>query len=422
MGVQKMVKPEQIGLSASRLKRVDEVMKRRYVDSGRLPGILTMVYRRGNLAHVGMAGHMDLERNKPIREDAIFRIYSMSKPITSVALMMLAEEGLIGLDDDVATHIPSWKNLGVYASGMPSLVAGASQQFVTTPVARPMKVVDLVTHTSGLTYGFMNRTSVDRAYREAHIAESSAKGGLDTMIERLSTIPLEFSPGTRWNYSVSIDVMGYLVEKLSGTSFGEFLRTRLFDPLGMTDTAFWCPPEKLERFASCYQPDGRGGIRLQDDAANSTYAAPPNLESGGGGLVSTAHDYLRFCRMLVHGGTLDGVQILSPKTVALFSLNHLTENRELADMTTPGLFSEGGYSGIGFSIGCGVNIDVAKTRLPGTTGEFFWGGAASTAFWIDPKEELAVVFMTQVIGSDARLTLRRDLRTLVYSAMTESFA
>ncbi len=421
-GSGQMVKPEQIGLSASRLKRVDEVMNRRYVDSGRLPGILTMVYRRGNLAHVGMAGHMDLERNKPIREDAIFRIYSMSKPITSVALMMLAEEGLIGLDDDVATHIPSWKNLGVYASGVPSLVAGAPPQFLTTPVARPMKVVDLVTHTSGLTYGFMNRTSVDRAYREAHIAESSAKGGLDTMIERLSTIPLEFSPGTRWNYSVSIDVMGYLVQKLSGMSFGEFLRTRLFEPLGMTDTAFWCPPEKLERFASCYQPKSGGGIRLQDDAANSTYAAPPNLESGGGGLVSTAHDYLRFCRMMLHGGTLDGVQILSPKTVALFSLNHLPENRELADMTTPGLFSEGGYSGIGFSIGCGVNIDVAKTRLPGTTGEYFWGGAASTAFWIDPEEDLAVVFMTQVIGSDARLTLRRDLRTLVYSSMTESFA
>jgi CubicO group peptidase (beta-lactamase class C family) len=416
-----MVKPEQLGLSASRLARLDEVMKRRYVDSGRLPGMLTMVYRRGKLAHTGMAGHIDLERDKPMREDAIFRIYSMSKPITSVALMMLAEEGLIGLDDDVATHIPSWKNLGVYATGVPSLVAGGPQQFLTTPVLRPMKVVDLVTHTSGLTYGFMNRTSVDRAYREAHIAEPSAKGGLDTMIESLSTIPLEFSPGTRWNYSVSIDVMGYLVQKLGGMSFGEFLRTRLFQPLGMTDTAFWCPPEKLERFASCYQPKGGGGIRLQDDAGASTYAAPPNLESGGGGLVSTAHDYLRFCRMMLHGGTLDGVQILSPKTVALFSLNHLSENRELAAMTTPGMFSEGGYSGIGFSIGCGVNIDVAKTRLPGTTGEFFWGGAASTAFWIDPKEQLAVVFMTQVIGSDARLTLRRDLRTLVYSAMTESY-
>jgi CubicO group peptidase (beta-lactamase class C family) len=417
-----VVKAEAIGLSASRLARLDEVMKRRYVDSGRLPGLLTMVYRRGVLAHVGMSGHMDLERGKPMRENAIFRIYSMTKPITAVALMMLAEEGLIGLDDDVATHIPSWRNLGVYATGLPSLPPTSAPSFLTTPVARPMKVVDLVTHTSGLTYGFMNRTSVDRAYRDARIAEFNAEGGLDAMIDQLATLPLDFSPGTAWNYSVSIDVMGYLVQKLSGMSFGEFLRTRLFEPLGMVDTAFWCPSEKRDRFASCYQPDGAGGIKLQDDAGNSTYAAPPKLESGGGGLVSTAHDYMRFCRMMLHGGTLDGVQILSPKTVALFSLNHLPENKELADMAPPGLFSEAGYSGIGFSIGCGVNINVSRTRLPGTLGEFFWGGAASTAFWIDPKEELSVVFMTQVLFSDARLTLRRDLRTLVYSAMTESFA
>jgi CubicO group peptidase (beta-lactamase class C family) len=263
---------------------------------------------------------------------------------------------------------------------------------------------------------------VDRAYRHGRIAEFGAEGGLDAMIERLAKLPLEFSPGTAWNYSVSIDVMGYLVQKLSGMSFGEFLRTRLFEPLGMTDTAFWCPPEKIDRFASCYQPKEGGGIKLQDDAGKSTYAAPPNLESGGGGLVSTAHDYMRFCQMLVHGGALDGVQILSPKTVALFSLNYLPDNQQIADMAPPGLFSEAGYAGVGFSIGCGVTIDVAKTRLPGTEGEFMWGGAASTAFWVDPKEELAVVFMTQVIGSDARLTLRRDLRTLVYSAMTESFA
>ena len=416
------MKSDAVGLSASRLTRLDEVMKRRYVDTGRLPGILTMVYRRGMLAHTGMSGHMDLERGKPMREDAIFRIYSMSKPITAVALMMLAEEGLIGLDDDVAAYIPSWKNLGVYATGLPSLIPTGRMSFLTTPVERPMKVVDLVTHTSGLTYGFMNRTNVDRAYRDANIAGFNAEGGLDAMIDQLATLPLEFSPGTAWNYSVSIDVMGYLVQKLSGMSFGAFLRTRLFEPLGMVDTAFWCPREKVDRFTSCYQPQEGGGIKLQDDAGRSTYAAPPSLESGGGGLVSTAYDYMRFCRMMLAGGTLDGVQILSPKTVALFSLNHLPDNQELGDMAPPGLFSEAGYSGIGFSIGCGVNIDVARTRLPGTLGEYFWGGAASTAFWIDPKEELAVVFMTQVIGSDARLTLRRDLRTLVYSAMTESFA
>ena len=306
---------------------------------------------------------MDLERGKVMREDAIFRIYSMSKPITAVALMMLVEEGFLGLEDDVATYIPSWKDLGVYASGTPSLTSSASPLFTTTPLARPMKVVDLVTHTSGLTYGFMNRTSVDRAYRGLKVAEPDSETNLDTMIEQLSTLPLEFSPGTAGNYSVSIDVVGYLVQKLSGQSFGEFLSKRLFEPLGMTDTAFWCPPEKIDRFASCYMPGESGALRLQDDAAKSTYAEPPRLESGGGGLVSTAQDYMRFCRMMVNGGTLDGVQILSPKTVALFSVNFLPGNEELVQMAPPGMFSEAGYGGTGFSIGCGVTLDVARTRL-----------------------------------------------------------
>ena len=417
-----MAKPESVGMSSARLQKLDQVMTHRYVDGGHLPGILTMVHRKGELVHTGMSGHMDIERDKPMREDAIFRIYSMTKPITAVALMMLVEEGLIGLDDAVATHIPSWKKLGVYASGMPTLLADAPPSFITTPTERPMKVVDLVTHTSGLTYGFMMRTSVDAAYRKLKINDFQTPGGLEAMMEQLSELPLEFSPGTRWNYSVAIDVMGYLVQKLSGQSFGEFLHSRLFKPLGMVDTGFFCPPEKIDRFTSCYQPKRGGGLQVQDDGQKSTYAKPPILESGGGGLVSTAHDYMRFCRMMLNGGSLDGVQILSPKTVELFSLNFLPDNQELASMAPPGAFSEAGSSGIGFSIGCGVNIDVARTRLPGSLGEYFWGGAASTAFWIDPKEDLTVVFMTQVMGTDARLTLRRDLRTLVYSAMTESLA
>jgi len=417
------MKPETVGMSSARLTQLDQVMKRRYVDGGYLPGMLTQVYRKGHLVHTGICGHMDLERGKPMREDAIFRIYSMSKPITAVALMMLVEEGLIGLDDIVHSHIPEWKNVGVYSSGMPSLLPDAPPSFLTTPVQRAMKVVDLATHTSGLTYGFMMRSAVDAAYRKAKVVDRETPDGLQGMVAQLAQIPLDFSPGTAWNYSVSIDVLGYLVEKLSGMSFGEFLRTRLFDPLGMKDTAFYVPSDDIERFTSCYQPETQGsGLRLQDDGRESTYAKPPMLESGGGGLVSTAHDYLRFCRMMLNGGTLDGVQILSPKTVALFSLNYLPDAREIADMALPGMFSESGYAGVGFSLGCGVNVNVAKTRLPGSLGEYFWGGAAATAFWIDPKEELTVVFMTQVIGSSARLTLRRDLRTLVYSAMTESFA
>jgi CubicO group peptidase (beta-lactamase class C family) len=416
------MKPETVGMSSARLARLDEVMKRRYVDSGYLPGILTQIYRKGDLVHTGMSGHIDLERGQPMREDAIFRIYSMSKPITAVALMMLVEEGLIGLDDLVSVHIPAWRHLGVYASGMPSLLPDAPPAFLTVPTRRPMKVIDLATHTSGLTYGFMMRTAVDAAYRRAKVNDRETVGGLPAMVDQLAQIPLEFSPGTAWNYSVSIDVLGYLIERLSGVGFGEFLRTRLFEPLGMNDTAFYVPPEKIPRFASCYQPGSGGRLKLQEDARESAYARPPLLEAGGAGLVSTAHDYLRFCRMMLNGGTLDGVRILSPKTVALFSLNYLPDGRELADLAPPGMFSESGYAGIGFSLGCGVTVDVAKARLPGSPGEDFWGGAAATAFWIDPREELTVVFMTQVIGSEARLTLRRDLRTLVYSAVTESFA
>ena len=417
-----MSKPESVGLSSKRLATLDRVMKERYVDTGLLPGWHTQIFRRGELAHNSMTGQMDLERNKGWREDAIVRIYSMTKPITAVALMMLVEEGKIGLEDNVHTHIPSWKGLRVYQSGVPSLVESTAGQYITTPTKRPMKVVDLVTHTSGLTYGFMWRTAVDAAYRRAKINDFQTPGGLDAFIEQLAKLPLDFSPGDNWNYSVSIDVMGYLVQKLSDMTFGEFLRTRLFEPLGMKDTSFSVPGSKMDRFASCYMPKPGGGLKIQDDAGKSTYAEPPKLESGGGGLVSTMHDYARFCRMMLGGGTLDGVQILSPKTVAMFGINLLPDNKLLADLSAAATFTEAGYNGIGFSIGCGVTMDLAQTRIPGTPGEYFWGGAASTAFWIDPKEDLTVVFMTQVMGTDARLTLRRDLRTLVYSAMTESYA
>jgi CubicO group peptidase (beta-lactamase class C family) len=315
---------------------------------------------------------------------------------------------------------PSWKNLRVYASGMPSLVENTAGQFITIPPKRPMKVIDLVTHTSGLTYGFMSRTAVDAEYRRQKVGDFQTPGGLDAFIDQLSKIPLDFSPGDYWMYSVSIDVMGYLVQKLSGQTFGEFLRTRLFEPLGMKDTSFSVPANKMDRFASCYMPKQGGGLKLQDDSQKSTYAEPPKLESGGGGLVSTAHDYMRFCKMMLGGGSLDGVQILSPKTVQMFGMNLLPENKLLSDMSAAITFSEAGYAGVGFSIGCGVTMSPTLTHVQGTPGEFFWGGAASTAFWIDPKEDLAVVFMTQVMGTDARLTLRRDLRTLVYSAMTES--
>jgi CubicO group peptidase (beta-lactamase class C family) len=234
-----MATAERVGLSSERLALLDRVMKARYVDTGMLPGFHTMIHRDGELAHDSCVGLMDTERGTPLRDDTIHRIYSMSKPITAVALMMLVEEGALGLDDDVRVHIPSWKKLGVYASGLPGLLSDTSGQFVTVPPKRPMKVIDLVRHTSGLTYGFMHRTSVDAAYRARKVGDVQTPGGLDEFIEQLSTLPLDYSPGDMWTYSVSIDVMGYLVQKLSGLSFGEFLRTRLFEPLKMHDTAFY---------------------------------------------------------------------------------------------------------------------------------------------------------------------------------------
>jgi CubicO group peptidase (beta-lactamase class C family) len=406
---------DRAGFSLTRLARIGDYLQREYVDRSLVPGTLAQVWRKGELAYSAMAGSIDLERARPMREDAIFRIYSMTKPVTAVALMMLAEEGHLSLTDDVERWIPSWKGMSVYKEG-------ALGHFRTVPARRPIKVIDLCTHTSGLTYGNTERSPVEAAYRELSVAAKTTEGGLPTMMEQLARLPLVFSPGEAWNYSVAIDVMGYLVETISGQPFGEFLRRRIFEPLRMPDTAFWCPPEKLDRFASCYEAKADGSLVLQDDAGKSTYAQPPKLESGGGGLVSTAADYMRFCRMMLNGGSLDGVQIISPKTVAMFSVNYLPDGKDMVDMTTWSFGAAEGYSGVGYSLACAVNTDLAKTRLPGTPGEFFWSGAASTYFWIDPAEDLAVVFMTQVMAQPTRFALRRGLRQIVYGAMTESLA
>lgn len=402
------------GFSAARLARIVPSLAENYVATGAIPGALLMIWRRGALVHLDMAGHSDLARGQPVREDAIYRIYSMTKPVTSVALLMLLEDGKIALDDPVSRFIPGFAGLGVHAGG--------GEPFSTTAPSRPMLVIDLLRHTSGLTYGFHNRTPVDAAYRRLNIGAADTQGRLAAMIAQLETLPLEFSPGEQWNYSVATDVAGYLVEKLSGMTLGDFFRNRIFLPLNMHDTGFFVPAEKLDRFTTCYQVEG-GRLVVQDDARASTFAAPPRLESGGGGLVGTAGDYMRFCRMLLNGGSLDCAQMLSPKTMALMTMNHLPHDRQMTQMMpATGLFDETGYSGVGFGLGVSVTVDLPATRLPGSVGEFAWGGAASTVFFVDPKEDMAVVFMTQVLGAPERVRLRRDLRTLVYGAMTESFA
>jgi CubicO group peptidase (beta-lactamase class C family) len=399
------------GMSVAALARVDDHLKRRYLDAGRFPGTQLLVWRRGQLVHSTVQGFADLERKAPVRDDTIFRIYSMTKPVTSVAFMMLVEEGRVALDEPVHKYIPAWKDLGVFQAGMAPL-------FQTRPPARPMLIVDLLRHTSGLTYGFQNRTNVDAAYRAQKVGEIEKAGTLQSMIDDLAKIPLEFSPGEAWNYSVSTDVLGHLIEVIAGQPFEQFLKERIFDPLGMTDTGFFVPPENAHRLAACYVADGKGGMTLQDDPTTSSFLAPPSFISGGGGLCSTAADYLTFCRALLNRGALGGVRLLGPKTLALMTANHLPGGRDLTEMSKS-LFSEATYAGVGFGLGFSVTMKPALTMIPGSAGEYAWGGAATTSFWIDPAEDLIVVFMTQVLPSSA-YPVRRELRTMIYAAMTDS--
>ncbi len=393
------------GFSEERLARIPRFLQDQ-VDQGQLPGALTLIWRRGRIAHASLVGQMDLSRATPMRADAIFRLYSMTKPVTVVALLMMMEEGRIALDDSVARFIPGFARLKVRTGETPP---------------RAMTVLDLLRHTAGFTYGFHNRTPIDAAYRRLRIAEFDTEGGLAAMIAQLESLPLEYAPGDAWIYSVAIDVAGYLVERVSGQSFASFVREKILHPLQMADTDFLVPEEKRQRFAACYAlKDGK--LDLFDDPAQSPWFAAPKLESGGGGLAGTADDYLRFCRMLLNNGELDGARLLSPKTVALMTSNHLPGGKEIADLSpVSDAFNESGYRGIGFGLGVAVTLDPVRVGIPGTAGEFAWGGMASTAFFVDPQEDMAVVFMTQVITDTARrVRLRRDLRSLVYGAMTDA--
>jgi CubicO group peptidase (beta-lactamase class C family) len=422
MAAPTLASPESAGMSATAFERIQNHLKNHYIDAGRFPGTQLTVFRRGKLVHSAVQGFADIERGVAVKDDTIFRIYSMTKPITSIAFMMLVEEGRVALDEPVHKYIPEWNNLGVFQ-------AGTMPAFLTRPPSRPMQIVDLMRHTSGLTYGFQQRSNVDAAYRELKIGEVEKTGTLQSMIADLSRIPLEFSPGEAWNYSVSTDVIGYLIGQISGKPFEQFLQERIFDPLEMKDTGFFVPSAKAHRLAACYaaSPQGamtfhasdrKGGLTLQDDPATSSFLSPPSFISGGGGLCSTAADYLTFCRALLNGGTLDGVRLIGPKTLALMTSNHLPGGRTLPELSRS-LFSEASYHGIGFGLGFSVTLDAAKTLIPGSAGEYAWGGAATTSFWIDPAEELIAIFMTQVLPSTAT-AIRRELRTMIYAAITES--
>lgn len=400
--------PESHGFDSARLARIDALLNDRYVATGLLPNAQLLIARAGEIVHFSSHGNAR-EGGAPINDQSLFRIASMTKPITSIAFMMLAEEARVALDTPVHHVLPEFKGVGVYNGG------GGGVPFATKPTAEPMRMVDLLRHTAGLTYGFQNRSNVDAAYREQKLENWFGNHDLDSFVAALGKLPLEFSPGSAWNYSVATDVLGAVVQRVSGVPLDEFLHNRIFAPLGMHDTFFAVPEGKVSRLTDCYDwvP---GGKKLFDRGEASAWARQPRLLSGGGGLVSTALDYHRFCAMCLNGGVLDGVRILSRKTLDLMTQNHLPGGSDLASMSQS-LFSETQNAGTGFGLGFAVNIDPVRSMMPGSIGEYYWGGMFSTAFFIDPVERIHMIFMTQLRPSST-YPIRRELKTMIYSALT----
>jgi len=399
--------PEKIGLSPSRLARVKTWMKK-YIDEGKLPGATTLVARHGQVAFCETMGYGDLENNKPLALDSILRFYSMSKPITAVAIMMLYEKGLFQLDDPLSNYIPTFKDMQVCQSG-------SGDNMTTAPAATPITIHHLLTHTSGLTYGVENEGGVPGLYAEKRTDFDPDDGPLESVVDRLAEIPLEFEPGSRWEYSVAFDVLGRLLEVISGKSLDLFLKETVFDPLGMDDTGFFVPHSKRDRFVSLYQCTPESRLSLLESVEGSPLIGKVETLSGGSGLVSTLADYFRFTEMLRNKGELDGHRLLGRKSVELMTCNHMPG--DLADMGQP-TFSETTYEGIGFGLGMSVVIDPAKSKILGTPGEYAWGGYASTTFWVDPVEDMTVIFLTQLIPSGA-YPIRRELRVLAYQALID---
>jgi CubicO group peptidase (beta-lactamase class C family) len=405
-----LARPDKAGFDADRLARIDALLKQRYVDSGKLPHAQILIARDGEIAHFSSIGPAREGEARPIDETSLFRIASMTKPITSIAFMMLVEQGLVAVDTPVHHVLPELKGLGVYNGG------GAGVPFQTKPTDEPLRMVDLLRHTSGFTYGFQNRSNVDAAYRESKMENWHGGLDLDEFVAALGKLPLEFSPGTGWNYSVSTDVLGAVVERVSGQKLDAYFRDHIFAPLKMDDTFFKVPQDKIDRLTDCYTfVPGKGRV-MYDRGAESAWSRQPKLLSGGGGLVSTALDYHRFNTMCLNGGELDGVRIVSRKTLDLMTRNHLPDNGDLATWSKS-LFSEAANAGTGFGLGFAINIDVARSMIPGSEGEYYWGGMFSTAFFIDPVERVTMVFMTQMSPSNV-YPIRRELKTLIYSALT----
>jgi CubicO group peptidase (beta-lactamase class C family) len=405
--VLEIVAPESVDMDSGQLARVSEHLAKRYVEKNKIPGSITLVSRRGQACYLDIQGQRDVERGTPMTEDSILRMYSMTKPITSLALMTLHEQGLFSLDDPVHRFIPAWRNLGVWS-------AGSYPLFATTPPARPMTIRDLFMHTSGLTYDFLRASNIDYAYRKMAIGLPVPGYTLSDMIDQLSGLPLEFSPGERWNYSVATDVLGYLIEVISGQSLADFLQEVIFKPLGMNDTSFEIDASRVDRFSSCYESDLNKAMVRNDDGQDSSYQNR-DFHSGGGGLISTVGDYYRFCQMLLGGGSLEGTRIIGPRTLDFMTRNHLPGGADMGEYATGG-FSESAYDGVGFGLGFATKINAVDNGNPASAGSFYWGGLASTLFWVDPEEELVVIFMTQLMPSST-FNFRGQLENIIYGAL-----
>ncbi|NQT03428.1 MAG: beta-lactamase family protein [Planctomycetes bacterium] len=376
--------PEDVRMSSEKLSRTKSSVQA-LIDNEKIAGASIIVARKGKIVLFETFGMMDQKAKKPMQPDTIFRIYSMSKPITSVAAMMLYEQGKLKLDDPISKHIPEFKGLKVYSE------SGKHDDQV-----HQMSIRDLLRHTSGLTYGYFGNTAVDKMYMARSVLKR--KSSLQDMINKLSEIPLLHQPATKWHYSVSTDVLGYLVQKISGQPLDEFFRQKIFEPLDMKDTAFYVPNEKVNRFAACYGPKQNGGLKIVDEPTESRYLIRANLFSGGGGLVSTARDYLRFSQMLLNKGQLDGRRLLRSETVEMMTSNQLPDSVK---------------RGEGEGFGLGFSVRLRDGRFP--QGEYGWGGAASTHFWISPKNELIVIALSQYIPFSSQL--QNAVKSIIYDSI-----
>jgi CubicO group peptidase (beta-lactamase class C family) len=393
----KTAAPEELGFSPDRLERIHTVMQR-YVDQRTLAGMVTLVARHGSVIHFEKFGMQDIEANKPMELDTIFRIYSMTKPITSVALMMLFEHGLVRLTDPVTKFMPGFNKVKVFIN-----------ESKLADLEREITIHDLLTHTAGLSYGDDEDSPVDGLYRQADLFNSDIT--LAEMIQRIAHLPLVHQPGQVWRYSVATDVVGYLVEMISDMSLAEFFEEKIFRPLGMEDTAFSVPPDKIDRFATLYGKTEKGALEVIDTATGGDYFNV-RLYSGGHGLVSTTADYLRFAQLVLNKGELDGVRLLGPKTVELMTTNHLPP------ALMPIAMGEEQMPGFGFGLGFSAMMDVAQSGMMGSVGLHGWGGWANTHFWVDPQEQLIGILMLQYVPSGTH-PVTNDFRTLVYQALID---